>query len=262
MCDDCARERAAREMADARIEELLTAVNRKHALAVKAEEAREAAIREHEEREEKLHETNERLALSLVDAESALAAEREAHAETRKEINALTNERNAALELAEKRGAAYDMTWREVESLRERLDKEEEERGRQYGLRVQAEAEVGRLMALVREWLDGNARLGRPKSIADQRFLNGLNAAMPPTFTHWSGTATKPEEPMSLTRINREERIALTPFSARHHMAQILDALVEVVDEVEAEVGLRLASGDTRWAFAKIKVVIDLETES
>lgn len=66
---------------------------------------------------------------------------------------------------------------------------------------------------------------------------------------------------MSLTRINREERIALTPFSARHHMAQILDALVEVVDEVEAEVGLRLASGDTRWAFAKIKVVVDLETE-
>lgn len=67
---------------------------------------------------------------------------------------------------------------------------------------------------------------------------------------------------MSLTRINREERIALTPFSTRHHMTQILDALVEVVDEVEAEVGLRLASGDTRWAFAKIKVVIDLETES
>ena len=42
--------------------------------------------------------------------------------------------------------------------------------------RDMAKAEMERLMALVREWLDGNARLGRPKSIADQRFLNGLNA--------------------------------------------------------------------------------------
>ena len=84
---------------------------------------------------------------------------------------------------------------RAISSLRERLDKEEEERGRQFGLRCQAEAEVERLMSLVKEWLDGNARLGRPMSIADERFLNGLNAAMPPTFTHWSGTATKPEEP-------------------------------------------------------------------
>jgi len=167
MCDDCARERAARE----------------------------AAERERDRNAEVVVEQNHLWSERCERAESALAAEREAHAEMREEINALTNERNAALELAEKRGAAYDMTWREVESLRERLDKEEEERGRQYGLRVQAEAEVGRLMALVREWLDGNARLGRPKSIADQRFLNGLNAAMPPTFTHWSGTATKPEEP-------------------------------------------------------------------
>ena len=40
--------------------------------------------------------------------------------------------------------------------------------------RDMAKAEMERLMALVREWLDGNARLGRPKSVADQRFLNGL----------------------------------------------------------------------------------------
>ncbi len=78
------------------------------------------------------------------------AAEREGHAEMREEINALTNERNAALELAEKRGAAYDMTWREVESLRERLDKEEEERGRQYGLRVQAEEQAKEAQAAAR----------------------------------------------------------------------------------------------------------------
>ncbi len=56
----------------------------------------------------------------------------------------------AALELAEKRGAAYDMTWREVESLRERLDKEEEERGRQYGLRVQAEEQAKEAQAAAR----------------------------------------------------------------------------------------------------------------
>ena len=69
-----------------------------------------------------------RMALVVVEAEHG------------KEV--ITKERNAALTLAEQRGAAYDMTWREVESLRERLDKEEEERGRQYGLRVQAETEV------------------------------------------------------------------------------------------------------------------------
>ena len=174
MCDDCARERAAREMADARIEELLTAVNRKHALAVKAEEAREAAIREHEEREEKLHETNERLALSLVDAESALAAEREAHAETREEINALTNERNAALELAEKRGAAYDMTWREVESLRERLDKEEEERGRQYGLRLEIADEFAGEVAFLRELLVAVIKTGTKDPLLDARLAEEL----------------------------------------------------------------------------------------
>jgi len=97
-------------------------------------------------------------------------------AEADHDIAVLTTERNAALTLAEKRGAAYDMTWREVESLRERLDKSDEERGRQFGLRVRAEEETERLISLVKEWLDGNARLGRPKSIADQRFLNGLNA--------------------------------------------------------------------------------------
>lgn len=44
--------------------------------------------------------------------------------------------------------------------------------------RERAERERERLMSLVKEWLDGNARLGRPMSIADQRFLNGLNAAV------------------------------------------------------------------------------------
>ena len=67
---------------------------------------------------------------------------------------------------------------------------------------------------------------------------------------------------MSLTRINREERIALHPLSTRVHLAEIQSALVDVLDEVEAEVAMRLSSTDTRWAFAKVKVVIDLETES
>mgnify|MGYP001769199297 CR=1 FL=1 len=41
-------------------------------------------------------------------------------AEHEKEV--LTRERNAALTLAEQRGAAYDIAWREAERLRERLD--------------------------------------------------------------------------------------------------------------------------------------------
>ena len=43
-------------------------------------------------------------------------------AEADHDISCLTTERNAALTLAEQRGTAYDITRREVESLRERLD--------------------------------------------------------------------------------------------------------------------------------------------
>ena len=66
---------------------------------------------------------------------------------------------------------------------------------------------------------------------------------------------------MSLTRINREERIALSPGSTRFHPALVQNALVDVLDEVEVEVSLRLASSDTRWAFAKVKLVVELESE-
>lgn len=66
---------------------------------------------------------------------------------------------------------------------------------------------------------------------------------------------------MSLTRINREERIALSPVSSRFHLAQIQNALVDVLDEVEADVSLRLVSSATRWAFAKVKLVVELEDE-
>lgn len=89
--------------------------------------------------------------------EARAAEEWLAFASMREERDALKAERNAALTLAENRGAAYDMTWREVESLRDRLDKEEEERGRQFGLRVQAETEVERLMSLVQAWYEGRA---------------------------------------------------------------------------------------------------------
>ena len=66
---------------------------------------------------------------------------------------------------------------------------------------------------------------------------------------------------MSMMRINREERVALSPVSSRLHLAQIQNALVSVLDEVEADVSLRLVSSDTRWAFAKVKLVIELESE-
>jgi hypothetical protein len=66
---------------------------------------------------------------------------------------------------------------------------------------------------------------------------------------------------VSLTRINREERVALNPLSTRHHYAQISDALIDVADEVAVDVALRLDSAGIRWAFAKVKVVVDLESE-
>lgn len=68
-------------------------------------------------------------------------------------------------------------------------------------------------------------------------------------------------EAVSMTSINREERVALHPLSTRVHLAEIKSVLVDVLDEVEAEVALRLASSDTRWAFAKVKLVVELESE-
>lgn len=66
--------------------------------------------------------------------------------------------------------------------------------------------------SLIADWRDGNARLGRPRSFVDQRFLDALVGVKTDeitevklivqgqrggtaTFTHWSGTATKSEEP-------------------------------------------------------------------
>lgn len=68
------------------------------------------------------------------------------------------------------------------------------------------------VFALIADWRDGNVRLGRPRSFVDQRFMDALAGVKTDqitevklivegqrggtaTFTHWSGTATKPEEP-------------------------------------------------------------------
>lgn len=68
------------------------------------------------------------------------------------------------------------------------------------------------MCSLIADWRDGNAHIGRPRSFVDQRFLDALmgeSTALPvevkctitgqrggsATFTHWSGTATKSEEP-------------------------------------------------------------------
>ena len=99
-----------------------------------------------------------RLALVAVEAE---------HAE-----RVLTTERNAALLLAEQRGAAYDMAWREVESLRERLDKEQEERGRQYGLRLQIADEF----AFLRELLVAVVKTGTKDPLLDARLAEELRS--------------------------------------------------------------------------------------
>ena len=95
-------------------------------------------------------------------------------AEADHDIAVLTTERNAALTLAEKRGAAYDMTWREVESLRERLDKEEEERGRQYGLRLEIADEFAGEVAFLRELLVAVIKTGTKDPLLDARLAEEL----------------------------------------------------------------------------------------
>ncbi len=85
------------------------------------------------------------------------------------DVEVLTKERNAARTLAEQRGAAYDMTWREVESLRERLDA--------------AVAEAERLTGLVQGWYEGRARIGAHMTFVDQRFYDSVRCER----TGWPG---------------------------------------------------------------------------
>ncbi len=93
-------------------------------------------------------------------------------AEATREAETLKTERNAALTLAEQRGSAYDMRWREVESLRERLDKEQEERGRQYGLRLQIADEF----AFLRELLVAVVKTGTKDPLLDARITEELRS--------------------------------------------------------------------------------------
>jgi len=68
------------------------------------------------------------------------------------------------------------------------------------------------VFALITDWRDGNAHVGRPRSVVDQHFIDAIHGVQThpatevkltvegqrggtATFTHWSGTATKPEEP-------------------------------------------------------------------
>ena len=47
---------------------------------------------------------------------------------------------------------------------------------------------VNTICALIADWRDGNAWMGRPRSYVDQRFIDAM-------FTNGLGAATKPEEP-------------------------------------------------------------------
>ena len=93
-------------------------------------------------------------------------------AEADHDIAVLTTERNAALTLSQQRGEAYDITWREVESLRERLDKEKEERWRQYGLRLQIADEF----AFLRELLVAVVKTGTKDPLLDARLAEELRS--------------------------------------------------------------------------------------
>ena len=133
------------------------------------------ALETAETNEEKLHETNERLALDLVDAEDDRADLAEMYQATEVAYEAVC--------------AARDAHWREVESLRERKDK--------------LEAKVDEITALVDEWRSGRAHLGTPATFVDQRLLDGIlktgvsvsgQRGGTVTFSHWSGAATKPDE--------------------------------------------------------------------
>jgi hypothetical protein len=95
------------------------------------------------------------------------------------DVEVLTKERNAALKLSEQRGAAYDMTWREVESLRERLDKSDEERGRQYGLRLEIADEFAGKVAFLRELLVAVIKTGTKDPLLDARLTEELRGRSP-----------------------------------------------------------------------------------
>lgn len=176
--------------------------------------------------------------------------------EWKHDVEVLTNERNAALTLAEQRGAAYDIEqglrqkaeheqaraeeraslkypqWHRVwesEYLARRMAEDEVEKANRYGneylnrlivaestrdlhwreveslreWKDKLEAKVDEITALVDEWRDGRAHLGTPATFVDQRLLDDIlkigisvsgQRGGTVTFSHWSGTATKPDE--------------------------------------------------------------------
>jgi hypothetical protein len=85
--------------------------------------------------------------------------------ELAKDLRTAERERDEAIRLR-------DLHWREVESLREWKDKEQEERGRQYGLRLQIADEF----AFLRELLVAVVRTGTKDPLLDARLAEELRS--------------------------------------------------------------------------------------
>lgn len=119
----------------------------------------------------------------------AFASIREERDEARAEQNALKGRLAAMVDLAEARGAAYDIA-------NERI--------------AECQRTIRTVFALITDWRDGNAHVGRPRSFVDQHFIDAIHEVQThpatevkitiegqrggtATFTHWSGAATKPE---------------------------------------------------------------------
>ena len=66
---------------------------------------------------------------------------------------------------------------------------------------------------------------------------------------------------MSMTRIDREETVALNPRRTGDHFGQVQDTLLDLSEEVAVDVALHMESAGVRWTTAKVKVVVDLESE-
>ena len=88
-------------------------------------------------------------------------------------LNCLLDQTEAPWQVEVEMVLRHDAALRaEVESLRERLDKEEEERGRQYGLRLQIADEF----AFLRELLVAVVKTGTKDPLLDARLAEELRS--------------------------------------------------------------------------------------
>jgi hypothetical protein len=214
--------------------------------------------------------------VQIACAQAIIEAIREAHDEEQR------TPRNEAANLRERldQFEAYAITVKSALDDRDRVrELEEELRLTLIASHVHADEHrqqrdrAARYEAAVQKWREGRAHIGTPMTYVDQRLVDEMQtirsgSTPAPRFTHWSGTATKPEKPFE-DEVNESAFHGPDPFHAQgepHRVAVVASRLAGDVDTVSfdgttlttirpcRDCGLLICGGPTRCLYCAEKV--------